>query len=117
MHIFIKNLRLKTIIGINDWERHEKQDVVINVELELGGSQAGETDCIDDTVNYKSLTKNIIREVEQSQFYLLEKMAHRILQLALQDNRVARARVEVDKPGALRFADSVSVSCSAQREQ
>lgn len=116
MNIRIKNLRLRTIIGINDWERVEKQDIVINLELELDGIRAMETDRIEDTVNYKSLTKRVISEVEKSEFYLIEKMAEHILQVVLEDTKIKKATVEVDKPGALSYADSVSVCCSAGRE-
>ena len=115
MKIHIKNLRLKTIIGINDLERAEKQDVIVNVEVELDASRATETDRIEDTVNYKTLTKRIISEVELSEFYLLEKLAHHILNIVLEDKKVIRGTVKVDKPHALRFANSVSVSCSGDR--
>lgn len=116
MTIRIKNLRLRTIIGISEWERGEKQDVVINVELEVDERKAVETDLIDDTVNYKTLTKRIVEEVEQSEFFLLEKLTHHILQVVLEDKKIKKATVEVDKPHALRFAESVSVSCSAERK-
>ena len=115
MKIHIKNLRIKTIIGINDWERAEKQDVIVNVEVELDASRATETDRIEDTINYKTLTKRIISEVELSEFYLLEKLAQHILNIVLENKKVTRGTVEVDKPQALRFADSVSVSCSGDR--
>ena len=114
MILRIKNLRLRTIIGVNDWERKEKQDVVINVEMELAAHEAVESDRIESTLDYKTLTKRIIREVEQSNYYLLEKLAHHILQTVLGERRVKRATVEVDKPSALRFADSVSAYCSAE---
>ncbi len=117
MTIRIKNLKLRTIIGINDWERVEKQGLVINLKLELNRIKATDTDRIEDTVNYKSLTKQIISEVEQSKYYLLEKLAHHLMQIALKDKRVKSATVEIDKPGALRFADSVSVSCTAGRRK
>ncbi len=115
MKIHIKNLRLKTIIGINVRERAEKQDVIVNVEVELDASRATETDRIEDTINYKTLTKRIISEVELSEFYLLEKLAHHILNIVLENEKVKRGTVEVDKPHALGFADSVSVSCSGER--
>ena len=115
MKINIKNLRLKTIIGINDWERTEKQDVIVNVEVELDASRATETDRIEDTINYKTLTKRIISEVELSKFFLIEKLADHILNIVLENKKVKRGTVEVDKPQALRSADSVSVSCSGDR--
>jgi len=115
LRIRIENLRLRTIVGINDWERSNKQDVIINVELELDGRTATGRDAIEETLDYKSLTKGIIEAVEASNFYLLEKLCEHILELAMVDSRVEAARVRVDKPMALRFADSVSVERSAER--
>jgi len=115
MLIKIKDLRLRTIVGIFDWERTQKQDVVINAKIEFDGSQAAATDKIEDTVDYKAITKNVIELVESSQFFLVEKLCDEILGLIMADERVKRATVEVDKPHALRFADSVSITSSAER--
>ena len=116
MKIKIKNLRLRAIIGLYEWEREKKQDVVINIEIEFEGKRAVETESIEDSVDYKTITKRVIQEVEASQFLLLEKLAHHILQIVMDVPSVQKASVEVDKPHALRFADSVSITCSAERE-
>ena len=113
--ITIENLRLRTIIGINDWERETRQDVVIGVELELAAGTAFTRDAIDETVDYKRLNKRLIAAVERSSFFLVEKLCDHLLDLVMEDRRVERARVRVAKPGALRFADSVAVERSAQR--
>ena len=113
--ITIENLRLRTIIGINDWEREAKQDVVVNVELELAPDTVFTRDAIDETVDYKRLNKRIIAEVERSSFFLIERLCEHLLGLVMDDERVKRARVRVAKPAALRFTDSVSVECSAER--
>ena len=113
--ITIENLRLRTIVGINDWERDAEQDVVVNVELELERGTVFARDTIDETVDYKKLNKRIIDEVEQSSFFLIEKLCDHLLVLVMEDHRVERARVRVAKPGALRFTESVSVECSAER--
>ncbi|MDE0033429.1 MAG: dihydroneopterin aldolase [Deltaproteobacteria bacterium] len=113
--ITIESLRLRTIIGINDWERETRQDVVINVELELAAGTVFTRDAIDETVDYKQLNKRIIEEVERSSFFLIEKLGDHLLMVVMEDERVRRARVRVAKPGALRFTDSVSVECSAER--
>ena len=113
--ITIENLRLRTIIGINGWERETKQDVVINVELELAPGTVFTRDAIDETVDYKSLNKRIIAEVERSSFFLVEKLCDHLLMMVMEDSRVQCARVRVAKPTALRFTDSVSVECSAER--
>jgi D-erythro-7,8-dihydroneopterin triphosphate epimerase len=109
MRIRIKDLRLRTIIGIYDWEREHRQDVVINAELTFDGTAAAASDAIEDTVNYKAITKAMIAHVEGASCQLLERLASELLAIALEDPRVHSAWVEVDKPHALRFADSVSV--------
>ena len=115
--IRITNLKLRAVIGINDWERDNKQDVVINITLNYDASKAAESDRVEDTIDYKTLTKKIIRLVENSQFYLLEKLAEVILQMSLEHPLVQAARVRVDKPLALRFADSVSVELQRSKSQ
>lgn len=114
--IRITNLKLRTIIGTNDWERECKQDVVINIKIDFDATKASETDDIKDTIDYKAITKRIIKEVESSSFYLLEKLAKYILDIVLEDPLVQEARVRVDKPLALRFADSVSVELGERRK-
>ena len=115
--ITIENLRLRAIIGINDWERETRQDVVVNVELELARDTVFARDVIDETVDYKRLNKRIIAEVERSSFFLIEKLCEHLLEVVMEDERVERTRVRVAKPGALRFTDSVSVECSAARTE
>lgn len=100
---------------MNEWERKEKQDVVINLEIQFDGQKVAATDAIADAINYKSLTKKVIQMVEFSKFLLLEKLADQILKLVMSESGALKATVEVDKPQALRFADSVSVQCSAEK--
>lgn len=115
MIIRIKNLRLRTIVGVQNWERKKPQDVIINVEMEFDGTRATESDSIDDTVNYKTIKREIIKEVENTRFYLLDRLADQILKVVMKEEKIKRATVEVDKPQALRFADSVSVVCTSER--
>jgi FolB domain-containing protein len=113
--IKIENLRLRTIVGVFEWEKKVKQDIVINVEIEFDGREAIEKDDISFTVDYKSMTKRIISEVEDGEFNLIERIAGDVVKIILEDGRVSRATAKVDKPGALRFADSVSVTHSESR--
>jgi len=110
MIIDIENLRLRTIIGIYDWEKENKQDVIINITIEFDGSRAGESDNIEDTVDYKNITKEIIQYVENGKFNLIEKLVADIGNIVMKDKRILKSTTTVDKPGALRFTDSVSVT-------
>lgn len=114
--ILIRNLLLRTIIGINESERHNRQDVVLNITLETDTRAAGLSDNIEDAVNYRTITKEIIEHVENSRYYLVEKLAAEIARLCLAHPRVSRVTVRVEKPGALRFADSVGVEITRSRE-
>ena len=113
--IHIRDLKARCIIGINDWEREKKQDIVINLTLHADLSAAGQSDRIGDTVDYKDLRNRIIDAAESSRYFLIERMAEAIAQLCLEDPRVQRVDVAVDKPGALRFARSVAVEVTRTR--
>ena len=112
--IHIRDLLLRAIIGVNEEERTKKQDVIINITLDTDHSKAASDD-IADTVDYKALTKKIIKLVEKSNFFLVEKLALEISNLCLADTRVTRAVVTVEKPGALRFARTVGVTVDRSR--
>jgi FolB domain-containing protein len=107
--IEIKDLLLRTIIGINDWERHKKQDILVNITLFTDTREAGLSDQIDDSVNYRTIAKKVISHVEESMRFTVEALAADIAEICLGDPKVKRVCVKVEKPGALRFADSVGV--------
>lgn len=108
--ITIRNLRLRTYIGFNADERVKKQDVVINIEIRYAISEAALRDEVDEALNYKMVTKRVIEHVENGRFLLLEKLVADVLALCSEHLSVRSARVTIDKPHALRFADSVSLS-------
>jgi dihydroneopterin aldolase/D-erythro-7,8-dihydroneopterin triphosphate epimerase len=113
--IHIRDLQLRCIIGIYPEERRNTQDVVVNVTMEADLRRPGQTDNIDDTVDYKTVKKRIMAFVESSQFLLIERLAQGIADLCLEAGGVERVRVTVDKPGALRFARSVAVDITRSR--
>jgi len=108
--IYIRDLALRTIIGIFPEERTKRQDVVVNVVLEVKShAPAAASDDIQDATDYKSITKELIHHVEGSSYNLIETLAERCAEICLAAPRVLSARVSIDKPGALRFARSVAV--------
>jgi len=107
--IHIRDLKFRCIIGTNEEERLDKQDVVVNVTLWADLKAACHSDLIEDTVDYKAIKKGILAMGEQSRFNLIEALAQRIADLCLKDERVRQVRVCVEKPAALRFAKTVAV--------
>jgi FolB domain-containing protein len=113
--IIIRNLRLRGIIGINPEERVNKQDILINLTLYTDIRAAAVSDDIADAANYKSITKRIIGHVESSADFLVEKLVTDIARIILTEFPVVRATVRVEKPGALRYAESVGIEIERER--
>jgi len=111
----IENLKLRTVIGFNDWERKNKQDVIVNIKARFKVGKAARTDRVEDTVNYKTIVKQVINLVEKSDYNLLETIAQMILDIVMKNHLIVWAKVKVDKPFALRFTDSVSIKLKTTR--
>lgn len=114
--IYIRSLRLHGIVGINPDERTNPQDVLVNVTMWVDLRPAAQSDDIADAVNYRTVAKAIIAHIEQGAPMLVERLVTEIAAICLgSDQRVAEVEVEVEKPGALRFADSVGVRIHRRR--
>jgi FolB domain-containing protein len=113
--IHIRDLLLRTIIGINPDERANRQDTVINLTLYTDISGAEQSDHIGDAIDYRSVTKAVIAHVEASSYNLVETLAISIARLILSEFPVERVRVGVEKPGALRFVRTVGIEIERDR--
>lgn len=113
--IFIRNLRLQTIIGVYPEERTRKQDVIINLTICCDHSRAALSDDLNDALDYKTLTDKVCEAVEASSFMLIEKLAGHVAGICLEHHSVEKVEVIIDKPGALRHADSVAVGIERRR--
>lgn len=114
--IIIKDLLLRGIIGINPDERIKQQDILINIVIYTSIAKAAASDAIEDAVDYKAITKRVIDHVENSADFLVEKLVTDIARLILAEFQVERVRVRVEKPGALRFAQSVGIEIERSRD-
>jgi D-erythro-7,8-dihydroneopterin triphosphate epimerase len=115
--VFIRDLTVRCIIGIDEHERQEKQDILIQITMHTDLRRAGRTDALADTIDYRALKKRILQLVGESQFHLIEALAQSVADECLRDERVARVEVTVEKPGALRFARTVGVEIVRRRDQ
>lgn len=113
--IIIKNLAARGIIGINDWEREKKQEIRINLILEADTRPAGESDAIKDCVNYRTVAKKVQAHAESAARFTVEALATDIARLCLTEPGVQKVTVRVEKPGAVRFAESVGVEIERSR--
>lgn len=113
--VIIKNLVARGIIGINDWEREKPQEILINLVLFADLRKAGEMDEISHSVNYRTVAKKALAHVESAQKLTVEALAAELAEICLQEPGVQKVRVRVDKPGAVRFAESVGVEIERSR--
>ncbi len=107
--IYLRDLRIDTIIGIYDWERKMKQTVIIDLEMATDIRKAADSDNIDDTLNYKSVAKRLINFVGDSEFELVESLAERIAELVMTEFNVPWLRLSLNKKGAVRGVRDVGV--------
>jgi dihydroneopterin aldolase len=112
--IFIRGLRIATVVGINDWEQHIKQTVSFDLELGTDINKAAATDRIENTLNYKAVTKRVVEFVSASHFQLVETLAERVAGLLLEEFPILWLRLTLNKTGALRDARDVGVIIERQ---
>lgn len=115
--VIIKNLLARGIIGVNDWERNKAQNILINITLFTDTHRAAETDHINDCVDYSKMAKKVMAHAESVQRLTVEALANDLAKLCLEDANVHKVIVRVEKPGAVRFAESVGVEVERSRDE
>jgi len=114
--IIIKDLLVRGVIGVNDGERELAQDILINVEISADLSKAGKSDRLEESVNYRTVSKKIIAHSQTAERWTVEALAADIAGLCLEEPGVQAVRVRVEKPGALRGARSAGVEIERSKE-
>ena len=114
--IFLRELRVDTVVGVWEWERKIRQTVSIDLEMGTDIRRAAKSDDLEDTLNYKKVAKRVQAFVRESEFKLVETMAERIAQVILSEFDLPWLRLSVSKPGAIRGARDVGVTIFRSRE-
>jgi len=107
--IYLRDLRAATVIGIYEWEKRIKQTISIDLEMGTDIRTAAASDTIDDTLNYKAVSKRIIAFVADNRFQLIETLAEKIAELLLKEFNLPWLKLTVSKPGAVSAARDVGV--------
>ena len=114
--VFINDLIARGIIGVNDREREQPQEISINIVLFVNLHEAGRSDNLEDSVNYRTVAKMVLTHTETAQRQTVEALAADIARLCLEQPGVQQVRVRIEKPGAVRFSRSVGVEIERSRE-
>ena len=115
--VIIKDLAARGIICVNDWERDQPQEILINITVFTDTRRAAETDNIEDCVNYRTLAKKVQAHAEAARRLTVEALANDLAKLCLQEKLVQKVIVRVEKPGAVRFSNSVGVEVERSRDE
>lgn len=107
--VYLRDLRIDTVIGIFDWERRTTQTIILDLEMSADIAKAAASDDIRDTLNYKAVAKRLIQFVSDSRFQLVETLAERCAQIIREEFDVRWVRLTLNKKGAVRGADDVGV--------
>jgi FolB domain-containing protein len=113
--VLINNLRCRGIIGINPDEREKTQEILLNIVLFADLRKSGVSDDIADCVNYRTIAKKLQAHAESAARFTVEALAADLAKLCLAEPGVIKVRVRVEKPGAVRFAESVGVEIERER--
>jgi len=114
--IFIQGLKADTVIGIYDWERKIRQEIVLDIEMSADISTAASTDNIDQTLNYKDICKRLKSFVSESEFQLVETLAEEICQIIIKEFGVQWVKLKLNKGEAITGAEGVGVIIERTRE-
>jgi len=107
--VYLRDLRIDTVIGIYDWERRTRQTVILDLEMGADVARAAATERIEDALNYKAVAKRLIQFVGDSEFQLVETLAERCAEIVLEEFDVPWVRLSLNKKGAVRGATDVGV--------
>ena len=107
--VYIRDLRVDTIIGIYDWEREVRQTISIDLEMATDIRKAASSDAIEDALNYKTITKRLVSFIESSEALLVERLAEDVAQIVISEFDVPWVKLRLSKPGALRGSKDVGL--------
>lgn len=107
--VFIKGLKVKAVIGVFDWEKQIRQNLVLDLDLRADVAHTAASDTLEEAVDYKAISKRVAEFVEASRFQLVESLAEAVAGLVREEFSVGWVRVRIAKPFAVRTAQEVGV--------
>ena len=107
--MYIRDLKINTIIGTNEEERHKSQEIIINICMYCDCKEAAKTDKLVNALDYFDVEQKVVKFVELSSYFLIEALAEEVSQICLKYTKVKAVKILIDKPNALENASSVSI--------
>lgn len=113
--LFIKNLKVTCIIGVNTYEREHEQEICMQLFLWTDIAKASRSDHLEDALDYSTIYKEVVKRVEHSKFYLIESLAYEVATMCLQHPLTLKVKVVIEKIGALKKAESAGIELTLEK--
>ena len=113
--LFIKNLTVRCIIGVNTHEREHEQEIRMQLFLWTDIAKASRSDNLEDTLDYSTIYKEVVKQVEHSKFYLIERLAFEVATMCLQHPLTLKVKVVIEKIGVLKKAESSGIELTLEK--
>jgi len=113
--LFIKNVQVRCIIGVNTYEREHEQEIRMQLFLWTDIAKASHSDNLEDALDYSTVYKEVVQRVEHSKFYLIERLAYEVATICLQHPLTLKAKVVIEKIGALKKAESAGIELTLEK--
>jgi len=107
--VFIRELKVDTVVGIYEWERRIRQNVILDLDMAADIGRAAKSDRIEDTLDYKAVAKRVAQYVSGAEFKLVETLAEKVAELVMKEFGIRWVKVSLNKPGAVSGSKSVGV--------
>ncbi len=107
--VFIRGLKVKATVGVFEWERQIRQNLVLDLDLRTDAARAAASDALEDSVDYKAISQRVAEFVEASEYRLVESLAEALANVIREEFKVGWLRLRVSKPYAVRIAREVGV--------
>ena len=114
--IFLKEFRIKTLIGIYPWERKIPQTIELNIEIALSSRKAGKSDCIEDALDYSQVVHRINTILDQQHFSLLEALTENIAQMILIEFDSPWVKISAAKLGVIPGVKQLGICIERSRQ-
>ena len=113
--VFIKDFIVQEIIGIHEHEKTEKQKIKFNIVVNVNQNTVPDEKDIKSIVDYEKITNKLENLVKNKKYNFLESLAEDSFKEIFEDKRINSVKIKIEKPDAIKNADSVGVEVFKNR--
>jgi len=113
--VFIKDFIIQEIIGIHEHEKTKKQKIKFNIVVDVNQNTVPDEKDIKSIVDYEKITNKLENLVKNKKYNFLESLAEDSFKEIFEDKRINSVKIKIEKPDAIKNADSVGVEVFKNR--